>query len=174
MRGEMSVKIQQVWNSHNTQNRTEYRNMIKRGHQSYWSQELVSWSWFVIVRFRVAEFARTRRAFAEKFGLRQKIWALTYAILSRYYDYDYDYALFGRLRAKKVIFWVFVFFGQEVLYYMVYIAYYAELNLQICNYVQKRRICREIANTRLTKVFVASFALVERLPTSATLSKYSY
>ena len=36
-----------------------------------------------------------------------------------------------------------MFFGQEVHYYMVYIAYFTELILQICNYVQKRRICRE-------------------------------
>ena len=28
-------------------------------------------------------------------------------------------------------------------YYMVYITYYTELNLQIRNYAQKRRICRE-------------------------------
>ena len=84
-----------------------------------------------------------------------------------------DLRTFWETLGKKVIFWVRVL-GQEVHYYMVYIAYYTELNLQICNYVQKRRICREIANTRLTKVFVASFALVERLPTSATLSKYSY
>ena len=34
------------------------------------------------------------------------------------------------------------FFGQ-VLYYMVYIAYFTELNLQICNYAQKQRICRK-------------------------------
>ena len=33
--------------------------------------------------------------------------------------------------------------GQEVHYYMVYITYYTEVNLQICNYPQKRRICRE-------------------------------
>ena len=26
---------------------------------------------------------------------------------------------------------------------MVHIAYYTELNLQICNYAQRRRICRE-------------------------------
>ena len=49
------------------------------------------------------------------------------------------------------------------------IAYFTELNLQICIYTQKRRICREIANTCLTKTFVAIFALAERLPTSATL-----
>ena len=36
-----------------------------------------------------------------------------------------------------------VFLGQEVHYYMVYIAHFTELNLQICNYAQKRRIFRE-------------------------------
>ena len=35
-----------------------------------------------------------------------------------------------------------VFLGQDVHYYMVYIANFTELNLQICNYA-KRRICRE-------------------------------
>ena len=33
-----------------------------------------------------------------------------------------------------------VFLVQEVYYYMVYIAYFTELILQICNYAQKRRI----------------------------------
>ena len=84
-----------------------------------------------------------------------------------------DLRTFWETGQKKLSFGS-VFLGQEVHYYMVYIAYYTELNLQICNYVQKRCICRELTNTRLTKVFVASFALVERLPTSATLSKYSY
>ena len=36
-----------------------------------------------------------------------------------------------------------VFLGQEVHYYMVYIAYFTELILQICDYAQKRRIWRE-------------------------------
>ena len=36
-----------------------------------------------------------------------------------------------------------MFLGQKVPYYMVHIAYYAELNLQICNYAQKRIICRK-------------------------------
>ena len=49
--------------------------------------------------------------------------------------------LFGDLWAKKVPFWVkTVLFGQEVHHYMVYIAYFTELNLQICGYAQKRRI----------------------------------
>ena len=65
-----------------------------------------------------------------------------------------------------------VFLRQEVKYYMVYIAYYTELNLQICNYAKKQRICRKIVNTRLPKICMAIFALAERLPTSATLFKF--
>ena len=61
-----------------------------------------------------------------------------------------------------------VFLGQEVHYFMVYIAYYAELNLQICNYA----FVAKIVNTRLTKI-MAIFALAERLPTSATLRNSS-
>ena len=36
-----------------------------------------------------------------------------------------------------------MFLKQEVHYFMVYIAYFTELNLQICDYAQKQRICRE-------------------------------
>ena len=51
------------------------------------------------------------------------------------------YALFGDLWAKKCLFGSkTVFLGQEVHYYMVYIAYFTELILQICDYAQKRRI----------------------------------
>ena len=55
------------------------------------------------------------------------------------------YALFFEdLWAKKVPFWVKrVLLEQEVHYYMVYIAYFTELILQICDYAQKRRIWRE-------------------------------
>ena len=80
------------------------------------------------------------------------------------------YALFGDLRAKKCLLGAkTVFLGQEVHYYTVYIAYFNELNLQICEYAQKRRICREIVNTCLTKIFIAIYAPDERLPSSATL-----
>ena len=65
-----------------------------------------------------------------------------------------------------------VFLGQEVHYCIVCIAYHTELNWQICNYVQKRRICRKIVNMRLTKIFMAIFALTERLLTTATLSHW--
>ena len=42
------------------------------------------------------------------------------------------YALFGDLRAKKVPFWSkTVLLRQEVHYYMVYIAYFTELNSKI-------------------------------------------
>ena len=40
-------------------------------------------------------------------------------------------------------FWVKNSLGQEVHYYMVYIAYFTELILQICDYSQKWRIWRE-------------------------------
>ena len=52
---------------------------------------------------------------------------------------------------------------------MVYIAYYSDMNLQICNYAQKRRICRENSKYAPDKKIMAIFALAERLPTSATL-----
>ena len=62
-----------------------------------------------------------------------------------------------------------MFLGQEVHYYMVYIAYFTEQNLQICYYAQKQHIRCKIINTRLTKIFMAIFAPDERLPSSATL-----
>ena len=68
------------------------------------------------------------------------------------------YALFGDLWAKKAPFWVkTVFLGQEVHYYMVYIAYFAELNLQICDYAQKQRICRENCKYALDENFHGYF-----------------
>ena len=51
---------------------------------------------------------------------------------------------------------------------MVYNAYYTELKLQICNYGQKERICRENSKYAPDENFVAIIAS-ERLPTSATL-----
>ena len=46
---------------------------------------------------------------------------------------------------------------QEVHFYMVYIAYYTELNLQICNFTQKLRICRENRKYAFDKNFYAQF-----------------
>ena len=43
-----------------------------------------------------------------------------------------------------------MFIGQEVHYYIVYIADFTEIILQICNYVRKQQFGANIANTRLT------------------------
>ena len=62
------------------------------------------------------------------------------------------YAVFGRLWAKIVLFGSkTVFLGQEVHYNMAYITYYTELNLQICDYVQKQRICCKNSKYALDK-----------------------
>ena len=57
-------------------------------------------------------------------------------------------------------FWVkTVLLGQEVHYYMVYIAYFTELNLQICDYVQKQRIHRKNSKYALDENFHGHFFL---------------
>ena len=56
-----------------------------------------------------------------------------------------------------------MFFGQEVHYYMVYIAYFTELNSKIWDYAQKRRICRENCKYALDERF-------HGLPSPATLN----
>ena len=66
--------------------------------------------------------------------------------------------LLGRLWAKKVFFGVkALLLGEEVHYYMECIAYYTELNLQHCDYPQKRRICRENSKYALDKNFYGHF-----------------
>ena len=47
--------------------------------------------------------------------------------------------------------------GQEVHYYMVYIAYSTELNLQIYDYAQKRCFCRENCKYALDENFHGHF-----------------
>ena len=44
-------------------------------------------------------------------------------------------------------------FLRQVHYFMVYIAYFTELGLQMCDYAQKRRICRENCNYALDERF---------------------
>ena len=86
------------------------------------------------------------------------------------------YALFRNPRAKKSAYYHYMvniaYYYIAFYYYMVYIACYTVLNLQICNYAKKQRICCKIVNTRLPKICMAIFALAERLPTSATLFKF--
>ena len=60
-------------------------------------------------------------------------------------------------------------YGEEIHYHIVYIAVKS-----ICKFAITRKndaFFGKIANTRLTKTFVAILALAERLPTSATLMK---
>ena len=82
----------------------------------------------------------------------------TLCILSRWKDllrFTYDW-LFGRLEAKKCFFFgtITAFLGQEVHYYMVFIAYYTEMTLQICSYGQKRRICRKNRKYTTGEIFL--------------------
>ena len=45
-----------------------------------------------------------------------------------------------------------MFLGKKCMHYiMVYIVYHTELNFWICNYAQKRRICRENSKYALDK-----------------------
>ena len=89
-------------------------------------------------------------------GLRRNVWTRT-KILSPNICYFVAilrfvaiYAHFGRRWVK------IVFLGQEPYQYMIYIEYYNELRLQLCNYAQKRRICRENSKD---KIFVVIFAI---------------
>ena len=82
--------------------------------------------------------AGARVAPAEKFGLGRKY---KYTLFCRELRFVAIYAFFRDLWAKKCLFGSkTVFPGQEVHYYVVYIAYFTELILQICDYSQKRRI----------------------------------
>ena len=54
-------------------------------------------------------------------------------------------------------------------YCMVYIAYYTELDLQICNHAQKRHVFRENSKYAPDKNFVAFLTFAENLPIFATL-----
>ena len=85
------------------------------------------------------------------------------------------YALFRNPRAKKsayyhymvyIAYYYIAFYYYMVYiayyyiafcYYMVYIAYYTVLNLQICIYAQKQRICRENSKYALDESFYGHF-----------------
>ena len=100
---------------------------------------------------------------AERFGLGRKF-KPKHTLFCCELRFVAIYALFGDLFESKT-----VFLGQEVHYYMVYIAYYTELNWQICNHAQKRRIFRENSKYAPGKNYLAIFASRESLTNSATL-----
>jgi len=102
--------------------------------------------------------AGARVAPAEKFGLGRKFLARTYAILSRIKICCNLRTFWRPLGKRKCLFGSkTVFLGQEMLYYMVYIAYFTELILQICDYAQKRRIWRENCKYALDENFHCHF-----------------
>ena len=63
--------------------------------------------------------------------------------------------------------------GQEVHYYMVYIAYFTELNSKIWEYAQKRRICRENCKYALDERFHGHFC-PRRKPAKSCHPVYVY
>ena len=62
-----------------------------------------------------------------------------------------------------------VFLGHAMHYYMVFNACFTEFDLQIC---KDDAFVAKIENKRLTNIFMRTFALAERLPTSATLVRW--
>ena len=93
---------------------------------------------------RVAEVAREHGWHPPKSLDSDKNFKPEHTLFCRKLRFVAIYALFGDLWAKKCLFGSkTVFLGQEVQYYMLYIAYFTALNLQICNYAQKRRMSHE-------------------------------
>ena len=82
--------------------------------------------WSKLVYPSLSQVQGGRRAFAEKFVLRRK-----YATLSQYWVTDTFTPFLGIVGQRIFFLAKTVFLGQELHYYMVYTAYYAELNLQI-------------------------------------------
>ena len=95
-------------------------------------------------------------------GTRRKVWTKILSPNIRYFvaklRFVAMYALFWNLCTKKCLFWSkTVLLWQKVHYYMVYIAYYTDLNWQTCNYAQKRRICWENGKYALDQSFYDHF-----------------
>ena len=64
-----------------------------------------------------------------------------------------DLRIIWKYLAEKVLFGSkTVFLMHEVHYYMVYIAYYTELSLQICNDAKNNAFVAKIVSTHLTKI----------------------
>ena len=86
--------------------------------------------------------------------MHQQSWSQLQLIL----NYSDDLRTFWETLGKKVLFGSkTVFLWQEVHYYMVYIAYFTELNLQICDCAQKRHIWRENCKNAFDENFHCHF-----------------
>ena len=80
-------------------------------------------------------------------GLHRKVWNLEplHTLFCRDIKICRNLHTFRKFLAKKCFIGSkAVFLGQQVDFYMVYSAYFTELNLQFCKYAQKRHICRKI------------------------------
>ena len=94
--------------------------------------------------------AKTRWAFAEKFDFGRKCLEIC-CDLGKFLGQKQPITSLKKLGTScfgpfSAFFWLWkgpLASGQEVHYFMVYTAYYAELIFQICNYAQKRRMCRK-------------------------------
>ena len=75
--------------------------------------------------------ANARRAFAKRFGLGRKSWALTYAILSRYIKICRDLRTFWKTLCKKGLSWVKKCPFTWYIIYKLYIAYHTEWIMQL-------------------------------------------
>ena len=126
---------------------------------THWQKSICIWRHLCIFAWFTRTFIYKTSWVAPGWQKLRKFQALTYASLSSYIlRFDVIYALFGNLWAKKRLFSSkTVFLGQEVYYFMVHIAFFTELNLQICNYVQKRRICRKNSKYALNENLYGHF-----------------
>ena len=96
---------------------------------------------FMKVGARVAEVVRRHEGASPKSLDSDKIFEPQTTLFCRDIKICCDLRTFWKSLDKKVLLWVKnSIFWQEVHYYMVYIAHYTELNLQIFNYAQKQRI----------------------------------
>ena len=121
-----------------------FRHLIGAEEDKYRSAEGLRFPNICVIRVR---YTNRQKLCESAKGPCRKFWTQTkilnpnigyFVAISRFVAF---YALFGELLTKKVLFGSkTAFLGQEVHYYMVYIAYFTELILQICDYAHKRRI----------------------------------
>ena len=84
--------------------------------------------------------------------LRKGPWPKSFYLDKKFYPYHKLYCRDIKISELKA-----VLLGQEVHYYMVYVAYQTKLNLQICNYLHKGRICRKNTKYALDDKFYGHF-----------------
>ena len=101
------------------------------------------------MKVRVAEVVRRHEGPSSKSFYSYENFKPLHTLYSRDIMMCRIYALFGILWAKKVLIWVKnrVSWAKKP-YYMVHIAYYTELNMQICNYAQNDAFVAKIATTK--------------------------